>query len=153
MLSVAMGYSYPRGAVLDADPERAVVPAQMELTGEPGTRAPHMWVCGPEGRKSTLDLYERSFVLLSGSGTEWRAAARKTREQLCVRLDAFAIGDGPDADLAPEDEADWAVSHGTTADGAVLVRPDGFVAWRSANAVPNPAATLHKVMTSLLHRV
>jgi putative polyketide hydroxylase len=184
MLTVAMGYSYPQGAVVGADPDRPVVPERMRLTGEPGTRAPHMWVTGPEGHTSLLDLYERSFVLLSSVGTPWRAAGRKIAERLSVRLEAYAIGIGPDADLvpggageaagarprtgatamgggpktttqtAPETEAaaDWAVLHGTTPDGAVLVRPDGFVAWRSQDAVPDPAATLEKVMTHLLHR-
>ncbi|AVZ76016.1 monooxygenase [Streptomyces lunaelactis] len=152
MLTVAMGYSYPRGAVLGADPERPVVPERMQLGGDPGTRAPHMWLVESGERLSTLDLYERSFVLLSASGTPWRAAGQKVAELLAVRLDAYAIGEGPDADLAPEKDGDWAELHGTTADGALLVRPDGFVAWRSPGAVPDPVAALHEVMTQVLSR-
>lgn len=152
ILSVAMGYGYLHGAVLGVDTRRPVVPERMQLTGDPGTRAPHMWVGGPGGRQSTLDLYERSFVLLSAEGTPWRAAARTVAERLSARLDAYAIGTGPDADLTPEGETDWAELHGTTAQGAVVVRPDGFVAWRSSGAESDPEAALHSVMTTLLRR-
>ena len=33
-----------------------------------------------------------------------------------------------------------------------LVRPDGFVAWRSTGPVADAEATLQEVLTSLLHR-
>ncbi|MFG2983868.1 FAD-dependent oxidoreductase [Streptomyces sp. NPDC048258] len=151
VLSVAMGYRYNLGAVLGTDPELPVVPERMRLNGEPGTRAPHMWLRGPGGRTSTVDLYERSFVLLSSEGTPWRAAARSASAQLGVGLDAYAIGTSPEADLATEEGADWAEVHGTTKTGAVVVRPDGFVAWRSAEAVADPEAVLHEVLSALLY--
>ncbi|MFF1419569.1 FAD-dependent oxidoreductase [Streptomyces sp. NPDC058280] len=153
MLSVAMGYRYARGAVVGVDPALPVVPERMRLTGDPGTRAPHLWVRERDVRKSTLDLYERSFVLLSGAeGAPWRSAAKRVADRLSLRLDVYGVGAGPDADLVTEDGADWAEAHGTTAEGAVLVRPDGFVAWRSAGAVPDPEVALHDVMTSVLCR-
>ncbi|MFE9852371.1 FAD-dependent oxidoreductase [Streptomyces sp. NPDC005576] len=154
MLSVALGYRYVRGAVLGADPESPVVPEGVGLSGEPGTRAPHMWLDRAGERVSTLDLYEQAFVLLCDANSpEWRGAAGQVAKQLAIRLDAFTVGSGPDADLRSEDAADWAAVHGTTAQGAVLVRPDGFVAWRAQDAVPDPEAALHQVMTTLLHRV
>ncbi|MGW5274534.1 FAD-dependent oxidoreductase [Streptomyces sp. NPDC004044] len=151
LLPVALGYRYVRGAVVGADPEQPVVPRGLQLTGEPGSRAPHLWVRQSGERKSTLDLYERSFVLLSdGSDMAWRRAAVRVADRLSVRLDAFGIGAG--SDLEPENGADWAEAHGTTAGGAVLVRPDGFVAWRSTGSVPDPEATLHEVLATLLSR-
>ncbi|WP_405392914.1 FAD-dependent monooxygenase [Streptomyces sp. NBC_01102] len=153
MLTVALGYRYVRGAVVGADPALPVVPEGMGLSGEPGTRAPHLWVGRDGQRVSTLDLYERSFVLLCDAGhPEWRAAAARVAERLTVRLDAFAIGSAPGADLEPADGADWAAAHGTSPEGAVLVRPDGFVAWRSEGAVADTEAALHEVLTALLHR-
>ncbi|MFF5897688.1 FAD-dependent oxidoreductase [Streptomyces argenteolus] len=154
MLTVALGYRYVRGAVLGVDPGLPVVPEGMGLTGEPGTRAPHLWVLRDGGRVSTLDLYERSFVLLCDDRhPDWRAAARQVAKRLAVRLEAFGIGAGPDADLRCEEDADWAAAHGTSAEGAVLVRPDGFVAWRSEGAAVDPEGTLYEVMATLLHRV
>ncbi|MET8417054.1 FAD-dependent oxidoreductase [Streptomyces sp. NPDC005134] len=151
LLPVALGFRYVRGAVVGADPEQPVVPRGLQLTGDPGSRAPHLWVRQSAEHKSTLDLYERSFVLLcDGSDVAWRRAAVRVADRLSVRLDAFGIGSG--SDLEPENGADWAEAHGTTAEGAVLVRPDGFVAWRSAGSVPDPEGTLHEVLATLLSR-
>ncbi|MER7508033.1 FAD-dependent monooxygenase [Streptomyces lavendulae] len=152
VLTTAMGYCYPEGAVLGGDPSRPVIPETMRLTGDVGTRAPHMWLTRAGERISLLDLYERSFVLLSGAGTPWREAAREVARQTGVRLDAYAIGSGPDADLVQPDGADWAELHALAADGAVLVRPDGFVAWRSEGAVADPRAVLTDALTRLLRR-
>ncbi|MFE0379462.1 FAD-dependent oxidoreductase [Streptomyces inhibens] len=153
VLTVALGYCYPRGAVVGADPELPVVPDQMRLTGEPGTRAPHMWVQANGDRRSTLDLYEKSFVLLTGSeGEMWRTAVKAAVEQFGLRLDCYLVGTGPDDDLVPEEGADWAEKHGTTSEGAVLVRPDGFVAWRAEGRVADPEAALREVLESLLCR-
>ncbi|MFD7258329.1 FAD-dependent oxidoreductase [Streptomyces sp. NPDC059874] len=159
VLTVAMGYRYHRGAVLGADQDHPVVPERMRPAGDPGTRAPHMWLRRGCARAepgsvsvSTVDLYERSFVLLSSEGTPWRDAARSVAGQLGVDLVAYAIGSGPEADLSPEEGADWAQAHGTTPAGAVLVRPDGFVAWRWPRAAEDPEAVLHEVLTTLLHR-
>ncbi|MEU8707875.1 FAD-dependent monooxygenase [Streptomyces sp. NPDC048565] len=153
MLTVALGYRYVRGAVLGVDPGLPVVPDGMGLTGEPGTRAPHMWLGLDGERVSTLDLYEKSFVLLCDARfPDWRAAAEQVAKRLSVPLEAFGIGSVPGADLEAGSGADWAASHGTSPEGAVLVRPDGFVAWRSEGAAADPEATLYEVMVTLLHR-
>ncbi|MFE2325602.1 FAD-dependent oxidoreductase [Streptomyces sp. NPDC059385] len=152
VLTTAMGYCYPRGAVVGGDLGRPIIPEKLRLKGDTGTRAPHMWLSHSGERVSSLDLYERSFVLLSGSGTPWRAAAEQVAGDLSVRLDAYAIGSGPDADLVPQGGADWAEVHGMSAEGAVLVRPDGFVAWRSEGAVPDPRAALRGALSTVLRR-
>ncbi|MGP4000583.1 FAD-dependent oxidoreductase [Streptomyces sp. 8N706] len=157
VLTVALGYRYPRGAVVGTDPGLPVVPERMQLTGEPGTRAPHMWLYHFGVRLSTLDLYERSFVLLSGvdggtDGTQWHSAAKRVADELSVPLESYRIGNGQQGDLAPENGADWAELHGTTAGGAVLVRPDGFVAWRATAPLPDPERQLNDVMRSVLRR-
>ncbi|MEE4495780.1 FAD-dependent oxidoreductase [Streptomyces sp. BE230] len=153
MLNVALGYRYVDGAVLGVGPDRPVVPEGVQLTGEPGSRAPHLWVRRAGERISTLDLYERSFVLLTDAAdVAWRQAAARVGERLGVRLDAFGIGTGPGGDLEPEAGADWAEAHGTSAEGAVVVRPDGFVAWRAESGVEDAEAALYAVMVALLRR-
>ncbi|MFE9170584.1 FAD-dependent oxidoreductase [Streptomyces kebangsaanensis] len=154
ILNVVLGYHYPHGAVLGTDPDQEVVPDTLCLTGDPGTRAPHLWVRREGERISTLDLYERSLVLLSDarSTTDWHTAAQRIAAHDGVRLDSYRIG----AELthAPRSETDtppdWARAHGTTPDGAVLVRPDGFVAWRAAGAVPDAEATLRQAVRTVL---
>ncbi|MFI1363166.1 FAD-dependent oxidoreductase [Streptomyces griseochromogenes] len=156
ILNVVLGYRYLQGAVLDADRDQPIVPDSLDLTGRPGTRAPHLWLRRAAHRLSTLDLYERSLVLLTDAPDDagWHAAARRIADADRVRLDAYRIGPGADADLTYDTEnaedADWADLHGTTADGAVLVRPDGFVAWRAPGAVPDPERTLRQVLGTLL---
>ncbi|MCW2871016.1 FAD-dependent monooxygenase [Actinacidiphila oryziradicis] len=160
VLAVALGYRYPRGAVFGTDPDAPPVPERFDAGGEPGSRAPHMWLrrdakkvrpTGAGGRLSTLDLYERSFVLLTGPpGRPWLAAAQRVAGRLGVPLDAYGVG--PDQELVPEPGADWAEIHGTADDGAVLVRPDGFVAWRAPGAEPDPDQTLAGVLETVLSR-
>ncbi|MFM9692077.1 FAD-dependent oxidoreductase [Streptomyces europaeiscabiei] len=161
ILNVALGYRYPQGAVLGTDPATPVVPERLDLTGEPGSRAPHMAVRHAGESVSTLDLYERSLVLLSGADADadaggpgnWHEAALRLTETMPVPLTSYRFGTGPDAELTPEGERDWAAAHGTTPSGAVLVRPDGFVAWRSPGAVPDAESALRDVLTTLLGTV
>ncbi|KUN87587.1 monooxygenase [Streptomyces bungoensis] len=153
ILNVVLGYHYPHGAVLGTDPEQPVVPDALALSGRPGTRAPHLWLRRAGERVSTLDLYERSLVLLADSPDDagWHAAARRLAETDGIPLDAYRVGPGADADLTYEDDAtDWARAHGVTADGTVLIRPDGFVAWRATAAVPDPEGVLREILRTLL---
>lgn len=154
LLTVGLCYRYASQAVVGASPERPVVPEAFQLGGDPGSRAPHMWVMRGGVRISTVDLYERSFVLLAGSrGHAWRNAARKASESARVPVEAYLVGSGRDHDLVPEPDADWAELHGTAEDGAVLVRPDGFVAWRAPHAeIPEADRTLTNVLRTALCR-
>jgi putative polyketide hydroxylase len=156
VMAVALGYRYPDGAVVGADPGLPVVPEVFHPTGEPGGRAPHLWVTDGSGvRRSTLDLYERAPVLLVGDGdpgAAWHEAARSAAGLLRVPLAVHRIGFGTDADLIPEPGTEWATTHGITDSGAVLVRPDGFVAWRAPGLPPEPEAWLLDVLGAVLRR-
>jgi putative polyketide hydroxylase len=48
--------------------------------------------------------------------------------------------------------SDWAQAHGADSDGAVLVRPDGFVAWRARTSGTDPEGTLTDVLDTVLSR-
>ena len=152
ILNVALGYRYPQGAVVGADPAVPVVPERLDLSGEPGSRAPHLWVRRGDERLSTLDLYERSVVLLSDAAepNEWHEAAVRLADQLSLPLRSYRVGTGAQADLVPEDDADWAERHGTGPGAAVLVRPDGFVVWRSLGREADAEAVLHQVLRTAL---
>jgi putative polyketide hydroxylase len=155
ILNVALGYRYPQGAVVGADPATPVVPERLDLSGEPGSRAPHLPVRHRGEEISTLDLYERSFVLLSDADDPngWHEAAIRLAEEMSIPLTSYRVGNGPDAELTPEGDTDWSAAHGTTPTGAVLVRPDGFVAWRSSEPVPDAERALRQVLTTLLAAV
>ncbi|MEV0189663.1 FAD-dependent monooxygenase [Kitasatospora purpeofusca] len=151
VLAVALGYRYPRGAVTGTDPEGPVVPEAFGSAGEPGSRAPHQWLLRAGVRLSTLDLYEQTMVLLTGSaGTAWQEGARRAADRLAVPLEAFRIGPDGEDDLAPEPGEDFAGLHGIGPDGALLVRPDGFVAWRARGPVEDPAGEVERALREVL---
>ncbi len=65
-----------------------------------------------------------------------------------VRLDAYQAGGTELAD--PEDR--FPDAYGISASGAVVVRPDGFVAWRAPDAADASAEVVRHVLQSLLCR-
>lgn len=149
---VAFGYRYPKGAVLaepDDDAELFEDPARP--TGRPGSRAPYLPLTCPDGSTtSTTALLGRAFVLLTGpAGAAWARGAVAAAGELGVAVVVHSIG--PGTGLLDVDGA-FAASYGIGADGASLVRPDRFVAWRSSGAHPDPAAEIVRALGQLLHR-
>jgi len=145
--SIAFGYWYRSTAVLGVpeDARGAYLPS--ELSGQPGTRAPHVWLVRDGERLSTIDLFGRHYVLLTGSdGVAWVDAARSVSD---IGVDAYRIG--AHGDLANADGS-WADAYGVSDRGAALIRPDGFVAWRSADAADDPVQQLTSVLAKLLVR-
>jgi putative polyketide hydroxylase len=143
--AVAFGYRYQSAAVLGAPADARPALPIPELTGQPGTRAPHIWLARDGQQLSTIDLYGRGYVLLTGSeGAAWVDAVRSLNH---TRVEAYRIGG--DGDFA-EAEGRWAEAYGVTDSGAVLVRPDGFVAWQSAGVAGDPERELSAALSALL---
>jgi 2-polyprenyl-6-methoxyphenol hydroxylase-like FAD-dependent oxidoreductase len=133
-LAVQLAYRYGAGVPPAAPPAPGGRDGTARLLhGLPGTRVPHAWV-GYHGRRvSTLDLLGSGFVLLTGpDGERWCRAARHAAAARGVRLAAYRVG--PAGDLV-DPEAEWAQRAGVGTSGALLVRPDGFVAWRGSDDV------------------
>jgi putative polyketide hydroxylase len=147
-VSITLGYRYRSSAIIT---EKLPVPAAatLDLHGEPGTRAPHLWVERQGQRISLLDLFTTRFVLLTGpDGLTWYESAR----QLAARglpLDAYRVGPGGDL---RELEGNWPDAYGVSAEGAVLVRPDGFVAWQANNLSEDAQQSLETLLLRLLGR-
>lgn len=140
---ITLGYRYHSQAVV-AQELRPVLTAPLQLVGEPGTRAPHLWLERDGERSSTVDLFWDSFVLLTGAdGGAWHEAAERLAERLQAPLRAVRIGAGGDYSTV---DADWAATYGVSPSGAVLVRPDAFVAWRSTGGAADPEAVLADVL-------
>jgi hypothetical protein len=106
-------------------PERAAA--------RPGERAPHVWISTGAGRRSSLDLFGGRLVLLTDRrGAAWRGAA-----------DVLAAEGAPLAAPAVRDpRGRLARALRLDGPGAVLVRPDGYVAWRADGAVGDPVGAL-----------
>ena len=92
-----------------------------------GQRAPHAWVTVQDRRISTLDLFADRLTLLTGpDGERWRAEAAELADE-GVPIVSYSVG----REFADPDGA-FAAAYGLGSGGAVLVRPDGYVAWDSA---------------------
>jgi putative polyketide hydroxylase len=151
-LAMVLGYRYYSSAVVGGQYDGSLIPQDFRPTAEPGTRAPHMWLKRSGKRLSTLDLYERTPVLLSGpDGGAWHAAGMRAAGR-GVPLACYRVGHGADYDLVPDDGSDWAQLHDADSDGAVLVRPDGFVAWRARTSGTDPERVLAEVLDTVLSR-
>ena len=112
-----------------------------------GSRAPHVWLNADGEWLSTLDLFGHGMMQLSGvKGDAWRRAARVVSERLGVPLGAATI-DGVEL---RDESGEWLSAYGIDEDGAVLVRPDGHIAWRSVGAVVDSTATLESVVAHVL---
>jgi putative polyketide hydroxylase len=129
---IVMGYRYSTGAIVReaGDENLPLVQHPDQWKGQPGTHAPHL-VLEREGKPiSTRDLFGSHFVLLVGpQGQNWKDAARSTQGALHLPLDSYQIG-GEAADLLDARNT-FCDAYGIAATGAVLVRPDGFIGWRS----------------------
>jgi putative polyketide hydroxylase len=113
----------------------------------PGARAPHVWLGRPEAGLSTLDLFGSGFTLLAGPrGGAWCTHAAEVERELGVPIDRYCVG-GPG--LA--DSRGFTAAYGMEDDGAVLVRPDGHVAWRRVSG-PGTAAVLCDAAEQILAR-
>ncbi|MFJ9775902.1 FAD-dependent oxidoreductase [Kitasatospora sp. NPDC101157] len=144
-LAAVLGHRY-RSAAVVAEEHAGEPPApSLDLTGEPGSRAPHHPLVRGGVELSTLDLYRDAFVLLCGvEGGRWAAAGRRLAPRLGVRVHRIGeeLLDGPGG---------FAAAHGITDSGAVLVRPDGFVCWRAPDdLVTSPHRTLNTVLARVL---
>ncbi|WP_330085089.1 methanobactin biosynthesis FAD monooxygenase MbnF [Methylocystis iwaonis] len=127
MLSTSIGYRYRSSAIIsEQDDSGKAVENPLEASGAPGTRLPHVWLVRGGERLSSHDLIGRHFVLFAGpEGKCWAEAAEEISKSdpplSCYRLSS---------DIA--DPSDQFLSRlGLSSSGAALVRPDGYIAWRS----------------------
>jgi len=126
------------------DPQLHVQP-----TTRPGAKLPHAWLVGEDGRRvSTLDLTGKGKVsLVTGiAGQAWADAAK---EMDLPFLRTVVIG-GP---TAQDVYCSWHAVREIEEAGALLVRPDGVVAWRRKAGVADSAQAreeLEQALASLL---
>jgi hypothetical protein len=132
-LGLQLGYRYDGSPICvpDGTPKPADTVIEYVQTARPGARAPHAWM--KDGR-SMLDLYGRGFVLLRFSRTGDRDG-----DADASALVAAARVSGLPLQVVDIDDAAIAALYERA---LVLVRPDGFVAWRSARAAADARVSL-----------
>jgi putative polyketide hydroxylase len=140
-LDVEMGYRYDSAAIChDGDPG-PLHENPRDSHARVGTRAPHAWVKTPDGRRlSTIDLGGGTrFVIVTGPNAQsWVKAIRAVTETGGMPLRDVDVY-GLDSPGFEDPDGSVAQAFGLTNDIA-LIRPDGFVAWRSKTPTGSPSA-------------
>ena len=130
----------------------------------PGTRAPHVGIKDEGKLRSTLVLFGSNFVLLAGyAGEKWQKIcvdiAQDTGVNIEFRLIKQATATSGLIDLAVHREKisspfsrPFPEAYGIKADGAVLVRPDGYVAWKEKTLSDNSKNSLLLALQGVLDK-
>ncbi|PGS93892.1 FAD-binding monooxygenase [Bacillus cereus] len=146
-LAVTVGYRYCSDAIIDD----SVTSRRMDivkLNGRPGTRAPHFWGTYDGKEVSILDLLGNDFVLLTrAENRTWAECVQDVSSKLGINIKVYHVGLRGDF-IAQEDI--FSKLYGIENGEAVLIRPDGFIGWRSEKEVVNPDVVLGEVMGNLL---
>ncbi|MGV9870489.1 FAD-dependent monooxygenase [Rhodococcus koreensis] len=147
------GYRYDSTAVVP-DGSPAYVPLDevrlYEPSTQPGAPLPHAYV-EREGERFPLGtlVHGGKFLVLAGvGGGAWVEAANKIAAENDLPLVAATVGI-LDADLV-DVRFSFLKNREISDDGALLVRPDRYVAFRSMGAVDDPEATLRDALNTVL---
>ncbi len=153
--NVEIGFRAVSAAVVpDGSPEPVVVDdvRVYQPDTRPGSPLPHAWV---ERRGVRAPLRQvappSAFTLLAGEdGAAWCEAAREAAARRGIELVAVRVG---------HEEGDWLDPRlaflrvrGFGRAGAILVRPDRVVAWRSMGGVADPGRELGAALDRVLAR-
>ena len=155
-LNVEYGYAYDSAAVVPDDtpaPEPIDDIRIYQPSTRPGSPLPHAWIDDEDGnRRPIKDLVAPGrFLLIAGEhGEPWCEAARELAADAGIPLDAVRIGH-IEGDLFDPRLA-WVRQRQIAPDGAVLVRPDRHIGWRSLTAADDPLAALAEALGQILAR-
>jgi 2-polyprenyl-6-methoxyphenol hydroxylase-like FAD-dependent oxidoreductase len=148
-LSMEIGHRCHSSAVIVEPGDHPLHEHPRESHGRPGSRAPHVFLRRAGADISTLDLFGRNFVLMTGSGCKtWCPVALGAADRLAMPLDLHLV----DGQELSDPSHRFLEAYGISAAGAVIVRPDGIVAWRAADATGISPDGIYGVLESLLCR-
>ncbi|WP_229053481.1 FAD-dependent monooxygenase [Aeromicrobium sp. Leaf350] len=117
----------------------------LQATTRPGAKIPHAWLVGTEGKRvSTLDVvgHGRMTLLTGLSGAAWVTAAEKLDLPFLRTVVVGTPG-------ATDPYGYWRQVREIDEAGALLVRPDGYIAWRQTDAVWDDTDALHQLEDAL----
>ena len=146
ILGLMFGASYDSPAVVPdgtAAPQSPDPIAEYFPTARPGHRAPHHWLTADGRRISIIDLVDGQRFTVLTTCPAWSRSALEVASSSSVPITAPVI-----------DDAQWCSAYGIQPDGAVLVRPDGYVAARWHEQRADPSGELRGALAAILsHRV
>jgi len=148
-LAIEIGHRYHSQA-MDDDGGTDIYEDVRNPSAKPGTRAPHVFVQHRGRRISCIDLLGRNHVVFAGlQGEAWCVAACNAATKLGFAIDSYRIGT---ADDMIGGEARFGEIYRLAGSAAVLIRPDGFIAWRAEAVTGDPERSLIEALTRTLCR-
>jgi 2-polyprenyl-6-methoxyphenol hydroxylase-like FAD-dependent oxidoreductase len=143
--NIDLGYRYHSSAVAADDEDAAIQGSPRSWRAKTGTRAPNYELVINGKPTPTIDLFGHGFVLLTGEHADaWRDSAKRAAEEVAMGLTTYTIDDTTDPTHT------FCNEYGITSTGAVLVRPDGFVAWGATTDADARPETLTHTLRSVL---
>jgi len=137
-------YGLTSEQVTDHDPNNPNPP--YVPNARPGGLLPHLWLTDIEHKVSSIDIVDKGQPTLFVAGaSEWPHIAGLLAEQTEVALSVVSI---PSVAASHAELDQWLNLTGTSPVGALLVRPDGHVAWRAAGG---PTDEERDALKSALH--
>ncbi|MBA4863165.1 FAD-dependent monooxygenase [Streptomyces sp. PSKA54] len=130
----------------DRDPELHHQPST-----RPGAKLPHAWITQGGRQISTLDASGHGrFTLFTGIGGDgWIRAAEAATKALGVEIAGAVIGPGRQYE---DPYGDWARVREIGDAGALLVRPDNYIAFRHTTAPDDAERQLSEALRRILGR-
>lgn len=144
--NIELGYCYQSNAiVVEPGSTGAISVDPREATGIPGSRAPHIWITHKGKRISTIDLTANWLLLAAPKGKPLALAAAEIARARGLTLNALTSGEDFE-----DDERKLVLAFGISESGAALIRPDGFIAWRSRMGGAEAAKSLTAAFGQIL---
>jgi 2-polyprenyl-6-methoxyphenol hydroxylase-like FAD-dependent oxidoreductase len=140
-VSMELGQIYRSEGIIGADESLPDAMRPDQWKGQPGTRAPHIWITKEGEKLSTLDLFQKSWVLITAN-KKWKDAAEG--QNLKIVSDNYLLG----KDFIADDPQNFEELYGIGENGAILVRPDGFIAWKTKEFIGDEVKALSEVVKS-----
>jgi putative polyketide hydroxylase len=143
-IAIELGQLLRSTAVIGSDDQMPPAMRPDQWKGQPGTRAPHIWANEDQDKKSTLDFLQKEWVLFT-EDERWVHVAEQVSKILGINVKSVVVGH----DLQVSDIEGFRTAYGIGAHGVSLIRPDGYVAWRSVDMTEDPAHTLTQALGSV----
>lgn len=146
-ITCEIGYRYPSAAaahIQNASSDQYEDP--YAPLASPGSRFPHVLLARDNSQVSTLDLIKTNFVLFTtGQSSPWAEAAKGVTPE----IDSYSIG--RDTGALRDSDGSFSRICKISEGEAILVRPDGFIAWRGEHRKDGHGDELQKALEHVLY--
>ena len=151
-VAMELGQIYRSSAVVSDAEDDGFAKAKKpeEWAGQPGTRAPHVKLAeGATGKElSSLDLFNHGGWTVLSADNRWGGAVKAAKQRFAqmggmLNVEFVQIGGH---EIVEVEKGSFEKAYGMSYSGAVLVRPDGIVAWRSRELLEDVDEALTSVL-------